>query len=106
MLTEHIEYIVKKQEQGLLPDRIEIILVDDGSKDKTWDYILEMTKKFPESQTKPNIFVRGLKQLQNQGKGAAVKAGSIYSRGEYILMLDADGASDFNEIEKIYTIVT
>ena len=61
MLTEHIEYIVKKQEQGLLPDRIEIILVDDGSKDKTWDYILEMTKKFPENQTKPNIFVRGLK---------------------------------------------
>ena len=61
MLTEHIEYIVKKQEQGLLPDRIEIILVDDGSKDKTWDFILEMTKKFPESQTKPNIFVRGLK---------------------------------------------
>ena len=61
MLTEHIEYLVKKQEQGLLPDRIEIILVDDGSKDKTWDYILEMTKKFPENQTKPNIFVRGLK---------------------------------------------
>ncbi len=106
MLTEHIEYMVKRQEQGSLPDRIEIILVDDGSKDKTWDYILEMTKKFPESQTKPTIFVRGLKQLQNQGKGAAVKAGSIYSRGEYILMLDADGATDFNEIEKIYKIVT
>ena len=49
MLTEHIEYMIKKQEQGLLPDRIEIILVDDGSKDKTWDYILEMTKKYPES---------------------------------------------------------
>lgn len=31
-----------------------------------------------------------------------MKAGSIYSRGEYILFLDADGATDFNEIEKIY----
>ena len=63
MLTEHIEYMTKKQEQGLLPSRIEIILVDDGSKDKTWDFILEMTKKFPESATQPTIFVRGLKQL-------------------------------------------
>jgi len=34
-----------------------------------------------------------------------VKAGSLYSRGEFILMLDADGATDFNEIEKIYKIV-
>lgn len=33
-----------------------------------------------------------------------MKAGSIYSRGEFILMLDADGATDFNEIEKIYKI--
>jgi len=32
----------------VLPNRIEIILVDDGSKDKTWDFILEMTKKYPE----------------------------------------------------------
>lgn len=26
----------------------------------------------------------------------------MYSRGEYVLMLDADGATDFNEIEGIY----
>ena len=63
MLKEHIEYMQKKQQQGVLPPRIEIILVDDGSKDKTWDFILEMTKKFPESTTEPTIFVRGLKQL-------------------------------------------
>ena len=60
MLTEHIEYIVKKQEQGLLPDRIEIILVDDGSKDKTLQFIIEMTKKYPETQS-PCICVRGLR---------------------------------------------
>ncbi len=105
MLTEHIEFMVAKQKDGSLPQRIEIILVDDGSKDKTWDYILEMTKKYPESETSPTVFVRGLKQLQNQGKGAAVKSGSIYSRGEFILMVDADGATDFNEITKIYKIV-
>ena len=55
--------MTKKQLEGVLPSRIEIILVDDGSKDKTWDFILEMTKKFPENLTQPTIFVRGLKQI-------------------------------------------
>jgi glycosyltransferase involved in cell wall biosynthesis len=49
MLAEHMEHMTKKQLEGVLPSRIEIILVDDGSKDKTWDFILDMTKKFPES---------------------------------------------------------
>ena len=39
--------------------------------------------------------------MVNQGKGAAVKIGTLYSRGEFVLMLDADGATDFNEIEGI-----
>lgn len=34
-----------------------------------------------------------------------MKYGSLFSRGEYILMLDADGATDFREIDKILTIV-
>jgi hypothetical protein len=29
----------------------------------------------------------------------------LFSRGEYILFLDADGATDFHEIDKIYKIV-
>lgn len=40
--------------------------------------------------------------MVNQGKGAAVKIGTLYSRGEHVLMLDADGATDFHEIEGIY----
>lgn len=40
--------------------------------------------------------------MVNQGKGAAVKIGTLYSRGKYVLMLDADGATDYNEIEGIW----
>jgi dolichyl-phosphate beta-glucosyltransferase len=40
--------------------------------------------------------------MVNQGKGAAVKTGVLYSRGDYVLMLDADGATDYNEIKGIY----
>ena len=39
--------------------------------------------------------------MKNRGKGAAVKTGALYSRGEHILMLDADGATDYHEIEGI-----
>ena len=32
----------------------------------------------------------------------AVKNGMLYAKGDFILMVDADGATDFNEISKIY----
>ena len=32
----------------------------------------------------------------------AVKNGMLYAKGDFILMVDADGATDFNEITKIY----
>jgi cellulose synthase/poly-beta-1,6-N-acetylglucosamine synthase-like glycosyltransferase len=50
MLSEHIAYIKKLQKENRLPDRVEIILVDDGSKDGTLKYIKEMTEKYPEEQ--------------------------------------------------------
>lgn len=104
MLRTHIDYIVLKQKEKKLPDKVEIVCIDDGSKDKTWTIILEWCKKYPEC-TK-GVTVRGLRLKENQGKGAAVKYGSLYSRGEYILMLDADGATDFKEIDKILGIVS
>lgn len=97
MLEEHIAYIQSKQSSAQLPAMVEIILVDDGSKDKTLDYIKQMTAKYQGS-----LQVVGLRQMVNQGKGAAVKTGVLYSRGDYVLMLDADGATDFNEIVGIY----
>ena len=83
---------------------MEIVVVDDGSKDKTWSIIVEWCKKYPECSK--GVVIRGLRQKENQGKGAAVKYGSLFSRGEYILMVDADGATDTKEIEKILGIVT
>lgn len=44
MLDSHIKYIKKKQTEKKLPDRVEIILIDDGSKDATLAFIQKMTK--------------------------------------------------------------
>jgi glycosyltransferase involved in cell wall biosynthesis len=56
------------------------VLVDDGSRDKTFDIILEMTKAYSETSSSGGIIVRGISQV-NLGKGGAVKRGMLYSRG-------------------------
>ena len=77
--------------------------MDDGSRDKTLDVISTYVGKYPDCEE--GVTVRGLRQHQNQGKGSAVKYGSLFSRGQYILFADADGATDYHEITKIYRIV-
>jgi dolichyl-phosphate beta-glucosyltransferase len=75
----------------------EIIIVNDGSKDKTWEMIEKSITKHKD------IDILGVNFEKNAGKGHAVTHGMRYSRGEYILMLDADGATDlenYNDLRK------
>ncbi|MBL6932442.1 MAG: glycosyltransferase family 2 protein [Rhodospirillales bacterium] len=58
----------------------EVIVIDDGSKDRT----VELLK------ANPGLYTKLIKQPQNGGKGAAVKAGMSEATGDYILFQDAD----------------
>lgn len=60
----------------------EIIVVNDGSKDKT----AEIVERLSEKDKKIRIINLGV----NQGKGAAIRAGVLGAKGEYILFSDAD----------------
>lgn len=62
--------------------RYEIICVDDGSKDNTWEKIKELSKKFSE--------VKGIKLMRNHGMTQAYMAGFDASKGDYVLTLSAD----------------
>lgn len=73
----------------------EVIVVDDGSKDKTADVVLGFARQHPE--------VRLLRQPFNMGKGAAVQAGCLCCRGTMMLMVDADGATKISEFELLET---
>jgi len=73
----------------------EVIIVDDGSKDNTTKIGFEYVKKYGLD------VIRILKQGFNQGKGAAVRKGMLFSRGQLLLMLDADGASRITDLEKL-----
>ncbi len=75
---------------------LEILIVDDGSKDDTVDKI---QNTFPNSFSGTTSFE--LVQLnKNQGKGGALKAGVEKSSGDFILTLDADMATDPSELIK------
>lgn len=70
----------------------EIIIVDDGSTDRT----LEIGRLFAEYQDKVRCIAN-----PHQGKGAAVRSGMLNSSGEQVLFMDADGATPLEEIAKL-----
>ena len=70
----------------------EIIVVDDGSMDKTAEAALSFQKEFPS--------LKLLRFEHNHGKGYAVKEGFLSAQGEIVLFLDADGSTQPEEIER------
>ncbi len=75
-----------------LGKKYEIIIINDGSKDKT-------QKKLNNYSEDKNIKIISL--FTNQGKGAAIKEGVIQSNGDYIIFTDIDLPYDLNLITKI-----
>ncbi|MBB3655465.1 dolichol-phosphate mannosyltransferase [Rhizobium sp. BK650] len=63
-------------------DAFELILVDDGSSDGTWEIISDLAAKVPQ--------VLGVRLLRNHGHQLASTAGLAASRGERVLLIDAD----------------
>lgn len=49
-----------------------------------------------------NVDLVVLEYPKNRGKGGAVRAGMAISQGERILMVDADGATTFSDIDKVW----
>ncbi|AYL95012.1 glycosyltransferase family 2 protein [Mucilaginibacter celer] len=76
----------------------EIILVDDGSKDGSWDMIKQL-------QT-ANPFIKGIKFRRNYGKSAALNTGFIASKGEVVITMDADLQDSPDEIPELYRRIT
>ncbi len=69
----------------------EVIVIDDGSKDRTSEKVLAFQNK--------NI--RFLKNRRNRGKGYTVRRGMLEAEGETILFSDADLSTPIHEYEKL-----
>ncbi|MDZ7721962.1 MAG: glycosyltransferase family 2 protein [candidate division KSB1 bacterium] len=88
-LVQRIEFSITK-----LTDDYEIILVDDGSPDKSWAVIQQIAKN--------NTKIKGLKLSRNFGQHYAITAGLDYATGEWIVVMDCDLQDKPEEINKLY----
>lgn len=70
----------------------EVIVVDDGSKDKTAEKAREFSSKLP---------MVVIISPKNRGKGNAVRTGMLAAKGDYVFMYDADAATPIEELARL-----
>ncbi|MBK8564787.1 MAG: glycosyltransferase family 2 protein [Saprospiraceae bacterium] len=75
----------------------EIIMVDDGSNDRSWQVI--------ESLSKSNACVRGIKFRRNYGKSAALFVGFEAAKGNVVITMDADLQDSPDEIPELRRMI-
>ncbi|MCX8066147.1 MAG: glycosyltransferase family 2 protein [Candidatus Hydrogenedentes bacterium] len=76
------------------PYSIQIILVDDGSTDSTYEEMVKMQNKYPEA-------IEIIKLRKNFGKSRALSAGFKNAKGDIVIMMDADLQDDPKEIPRM-----
>lgn len=93
-LKPSLEIILKHFEKQTF--KSEIIIVNDGSTDKTSDII----KEFNKSHKDGKVSIVPLGYEINKGKGYATKIGALAARGKYIYLCDSDLSTPIEEINK------
>ena len=61
----------------------EVIIIDDGSNDGTWQVVQDLAASWPET-------IKPLRHTQNKGKGAALRTASEHISGDIVITQDAD----------------
>lgn len=75
----------------------EIVLIDDGSKDNSWQVI--------EQKSKENPRIRGIKFRRNYGKSAALYCGFEAAKGDVVITMDADLQDSPDEIPELVRMI-
>jgi glycosyltransferase involved in cell wall biosynthesis len=76
----------------------EVIFIDDGSEDNTWEKIKEINKTNP--------VYKGIKFNRNFGKSAALHTGFKAAKGNVVITMDADLQDSPDEIPELYKMIT
>ena len=74
----------------------ELVMIDDGSNDGSWEQIQQMSVDFP---------IKGLKFNRNYGKSAALNVGFKHAEGEVVITMDADLQDSPDEIPSLYAMI-
>lgn len=95
-LTElHQRIVHSAQSAGL---SYEIIFVDDGSTDHSWEVITQLSQQ--------DSAVRGIRFARNYGKTPALSEGFKQAQGEVVITMDADLQDSPEEIPALYNMIT
>ena len=76
----------------------EVIMVDDGSKDDSWQTIQSLRTTYPS--------LKGIKFQRNYGKSAALNEGFKMAKGDIVVTMDADLQDSPDEIPEFYDMIT
>lgn len=76
----------------------EVIFIDDGSTDKSWETIQNLSAE--------NSNIKGIKFLTNFGKSQALHAGFAKAQGDVVITMDADLQDSPDEIPELYNMIT
>ncbi|MDR0982229.1 MAG: glycosyltransferase family 2 protein [Culturomica sp.] len=91
-LTKWIADVMKKNNFSY-----EIIMVDDGSKDNSWNVIQKLADD--------NNNIHGIKLKRNYGKSAALHCGFQSAEGDVVITMDADLQDSPDEIPELYRMI-
>ena len=91
-LVEWIDKVVKANELSH-----EIVMVDDGSNDSSWQVIEDLQAEFSS--------VRGIKFRRNYGKSAALFSGFEAVKGDVVITMDADLQDSTDVIPELYRMI-
>jgi glycosyltransferase involved in cell wall biosynthesis len=95
-LNELHDWIVRVMQENQFS--YEIIFIDDGSKDKSWQVIESLSAK--------NLHVKAIKFRRNYGKSAALHVGFEVSQGDVVFTMDADLQDSPDELPGLYKMIT
>lgn len=95
-LEELVTWIRRALENRI--DDYEIIMVDDGSTDGSWDTISRMSEKY-------GSLIKGISFRRNYGKSAALYCGFAAASGDVVVTMDADLQDSPNEIPELYRMI-
>ncbi len=91
-LMRWIDEVMRKNEYSF-----EVIMVDDGSEDNSWDVISDLKTRYP--------ILRGIKFRRNFGKSAALHTGFQIAKGDVIITMDADLQDSPDEIPGLVDMI-
>jgi len=91
-LLDWIKRVMDKQQLSY-----EVVMIDDGSKDSSWQVVNDLKQNHPE--------IKGVKFQRNYGKSAALHTGFQEAKGDVVITMDADLQDSPEEIPELYRLV-